>query len=263
MSGAFCKAMVCFLTAAVATGAGQSAAPSAVPWTVFDVASVKRAAPGDRSSAYRTSGGVVSLHNFTLAELLVEAYGVKSYQIAGPRWVESRELKYVVEARYPGDTPRDQVRLMLQALLAERFGLKTHRETKELPVYALMTEGRLTKLKKAGEGSDEYSNRGYIGGAYSMSDLADELSDQVERPVLDRTALEGTFEIELRFTPDDLARNEPQRSDAAGNDKKARYRDRPSLFTAMEEQLGLRLVAKKARIDLVVVDHAERTPTAN
>jgi uncharacterized protein (TIGR03435 family) len=264
MSGSLSKVVtvVCFLAAAAGIS-GRSGAMLAAGLPAFDVASVKRAAPGDRSSAYRTSGGVVSLHNFTLAELLVEAYGVKSYQIAGPRWVESKELKYVVEARYPADTPKDQVRPMLQALLAERFGLKTHRETKELPVYALMTDGRLTKLKKAGEGSDEYSNRGYIAGAYSMSDLADELSDRVERPVLDRTALAGTFEIELRFTPDDLARNEPQRNDTAGSDSRARYRDRPSLFTAMQEQLGLRLVAKKARIELVVVDHAERTPTEN
>ncbi len=222
----------------------------------FDVASVKRAAPADRSTDYKTSGGVVSLHNLTLAELLVEAYGVKSYQIAGPRWLGSRELKYVVEARCARDTPRDQMRLMLQGLLAERFAVKTHRETKVLPVYALVAPGRLTRLKEAREGFDEYSNWGYIGGAYSMGDLADELSDQVERPVLDQTAMGGRFEIELRFQPDDLARNNP-----AGNDR--RGRDRPSIFTAIEEQLGLRLLAKKAPIDLIVVDHAERTPIAN
>ena len=140
---------------------------------------------------------------------------------------------------------------MPQALLTERFGMKFHRETREVPAYVLVVAKSGLKARPAAEGSAGGFNRrpGHLETrSATMAGLADKLSQQSERPVVDQTAVRGSYEFTLDWTPDEL-----QSDGQAG----------PSLFTAIEEQLGLRLEARKEPMEVVVVDYVEKIPSGN
>jgi uncharacterized protein (TIGR03435 family) len=155
---------------------------------------------------------------------------------------------------------------MMQTMLAERFQLKTHRETKELPVYSLMVAKGGPKLEEAKSGSLRM-NWGLGQIAYQsapLSMLTNTLTQLTGRLVLDQTGLTGTYDFTLKWTPDEgqmqmfrRASDGPVNSEAAASDAIG-----PSLFTALKEQLGLRLEATKAPVEMLVVDHAER-PSEN
>ena len=230
-------------------GCGAALGQSVRERPAFDVASVKQA-PGPSGDSiamgYSTTFGQIAFRNLTMKELLIEAYRVKEYQIAGPPWLDDYNIRFVIEARCPPETKDEQVRRMLQSLLGERFGLKLHHESQNLPVYGLVAEAGRTKLQKttietAGGFSHGSTGPGMISGNYSLPDFAHSLSRIVDRPVLDQTDLDGLFQIDLTWTAQDSA----------------------SVFTAIRQQLGLKLVAKKAPIDSLVIDHLEKSPTAN
>lgn len=237
-------------TAQTAAGAGKS---SAQP-PAFEVASVKPdSSPGGdftevHGNRLRFAG--------TLSRCIMDAYNVKDYQISGPDWI--KHARYSIEAVPPeGTQDKDAWRPMLQALLTERFQLKLHRETRQIPVFALVVAKQGPKLKKAENptGSEEYG-RGthYTFSGVSMPELAEVLSSEITaRPVLDRTGLAGAYDFTLRYSRD----GQP---DAAG--REAVSAD-PGIFTALEEQLGLKLVATKAPIEFLVIDQVEKTPTEN
>jgi uncharacterized protein (TIGR03435 family) len=136
---------------------------------------------------------------------------------------------------------------MLQALLSERFKLAIHRESKERTVYELVVGKNGPKLHEveAGPGHSNGGHGSLSAQKMSMSHLADSLSRIVDLPVLDMTGLKGAFDIELKWAPDG--------DDANG----------PSIFTAVQEQLGLKLEQRKGPMEIIVVDHAERVPTEN
>ncbi len=138
--------------------------------------------------------------------------------------------------------------LMLQTLLAERFKLTIHRETKEIPIYALVAAKNGPRLQEAKD-KDKIGSmsigRGMLRGQTTLADLARYLSSSADRPVMDRTGLTAGFEINLQWSPD----TSPE---ASG----------PSLFTAVQEQLGLKLESSKGPVELLVIDHAER-PSGN
>jgi uncharacterized protein (TIGR03435 family) len=163
----------------------------------------------------------------------------------GPDWLSSQKFDIVAKAAAAGDD--DQLMPMLQTLLAERFKLAIHRETKERAVYALVTGKNGPSLHEVEAGPEHSSGgRGSLSGQkMSMSQLADALSQRVDLPVLNTTGIEGVFDIELKWAPDEDNVNGP------------------SIFTAVQEQLGLKLEQRKGPMEIIVVDHAERVPTEN
>jgi uncharacterized protein (TIGR03435 family) len=221
------------------------------PAPAFDVASVKPNRSGSGNSSQNDRHGTLTATNVTLQYCIQLAYGVKDYQISGPRWLASERYDIVAKTD-PTVTP-DRYRGMIQTLLADRFKLRVHRETRDFPVYALVVGRRASKLREVAAGPEhDRSGRGYLSGKkMSMARLAEKLAQFVERPVLDQTGMQGVYDVELKWMPD----NRPREGEAA---------DGPSsIFTAVQEQLGLKLEPAKAPLPVIVVDHAEKVPAEN
>jgi uncharacterized protein (TIGR03435 family) len=218
----------------------------------FEAASVKPALP-DRGSVmyYRTPpGGRVSVSNATLKLLIQNVYRVRDFQVSGgPPWIATEG--WDIEAT-PGsnDTPAitpEQRDEMFKTLLADRFHLLLHRETKELPVYDLVITKGGSKLRPSGdEPGFGMTNTGSITfKKTTVSTFANVLSGVLGRKVSDKTGLQGNFDADLHWTPDERADAQP---DDAG----------PSVFTAIQEQLGLRLESSKGPVEVLVIDHVEK-----
>jgi uncharacterized protein (TIGR03435 family) len=190
----------------------------------------------------------------------MDAYHLNaSYQIsAGPSWMDSDSDRFDIVANAPGESAPtgDDVRRMLQSLLADRFQLKLHRETQERPVYALVVAKNGPKLKESGP-DKEFSTtvRGSQTAQLTMTkatmeQLAIQLSGSgLDRPVLDKTGLAGHYDIALNWIPEYAG---PPASDS----------NSVNVFTAVQEQLGLRLEPQKAPVEILVIDHAEK-PSEN
>lgn len=228
----------------------------AQPLPKFDVASIKptlhpRVNGQSHSSIDVPTPGYLDAENSTLQALIEFAFDIKPYQVSGPQWLNDETYSFDVSAKAaPGRrTSSKQVRQMLQSLLAERFHLETHRELRPLSAYELIVGPRGAKLDSAKEDTGARSGVSSAGGevsatGVSMPFFAEVLSGYLKYPVLDRTGLKGSFDFKLRYDPGDSG---------AG----------PSIFTAVEEQLGLQLRAAKAPVDTIVVDRADRSPTPN
>jgi bla regulator protein blaR1 len=199
----------------------------------------------------------INWQNQTLRGMIQRAYGVKPYQVNGPAWLATE--RYTVVARSADEAKEEQIMLMVRSLLAERFKLEFHRETKEMPVYALVAAKNGPKLKESkGEGATEIGAGEGPGIKFeraSMGQLAGVLGRQVDLPVLDETGLTGLYDFQLVFNQDGVR----TRSDAAASDPSAA----PSVFTALQEQLGLKLESRRAPIEILVVDRAEKNPIEN
>lgn len=268
--------------------------------------------------------------------LLVKAYGVKNYQVIGPNWLDSE--RYDITAKVPEGTTAEQFNLMLQKLIADRFQMTTHKETKDLPMYALTVGKSGHKLKEPKEDDKESpmdammsgklppppagggggGNVGFVmmsgggpggpGGApgarrngimmtmrsglfelvgkkATVSSLADMLSNQLSRPVVDQTNIQGEYDFTLDFAPDDTMGSRMggmmpggmmpggmppgAMGGRAGGDGHSPAGDASepsnaqSLFTAIQSQLGLKLDARKGPVETIVVDKGEKLPTEN
>ncbi len=197
--------------------------------------------------------GRVSYHNVTLQNLLAQAYRIKNLQVSGPDWLDSDRFDIV--AKLKQEANEDQLPMMLQALLKERFKLSFHLEPKQVTAYALLTAKGGPKLRSIdGDGGVRTTmgtTRRHLSGRVSMVGLAGLLSNMVDRPVVDMTELKGVYDVDLEWSVDDT----PERT--------AQANDPPSLFTALQEKLGLRLDSRKAPVDIYVIDHVERVPTEN
>jgi uncharacterized protein (TIGR03435 family) len=227
--------------------------------------------------------------------LMQNAYAVQSFQIVGgPAWIDSE--RYALEAKADGNASRAQIFLMLQSLLEDRFQLKIHRETRELPVYALVPARSGLKLPPPKEGSCVESmtdtipepSRGRMqpavpggpplaqcgrvgvmaappsarmqGGKVLMPEFIRMLAMVLGRPVIDRTGFSGLFDVRLDFLPDEMTPElPPPPPDAAGA---AHDSNIPSIVSALPDQLGLRLESTKGPVEVIVIDHIER-PSAN
>jgi uncharacterized protein (TIGR03435 family) len=163
--------------------------------------------------------------------------------------------RYDINATMPPDTRWEQLQSMARTMLAERFHLKVHHETKEMSVYALVIGRNGSKLREVEPGRGSFNmGRGQIRAQKApLFAFAERLSQYVDRPVLDLTGLKRTYDFTLEWTPDASADAREENVAAAG----------PSIFTALQEQLGLRLEARKAGIEVLVVDGADRIPTGN
>jgi len=266
MSGKTTIAMVgaamTMITARAALGQSRGNSPA------FEVASVKPNRSGTMGSSISRSGGRITLENVSLRESIAFAYGIatgRDYELVGPAWLDSEKFDMI--ATFPPETSRDRVREMLQKLLAERFSLKTHRESRKVRSYALLVAksakandksrslaalGMTSHLRPAAAGDDGafiFGEGRVTARAISMPSLADRLSGPVfklERPVVDMTGINGAYDFTLEWAPDGVAAD-----------------GRPSIFTALQEQLGLRLEARETTVGILVVDRADRIPAGN
>jgi uncharacterized protein (TIGR03435 family) len=214
----------------------------------FEVASIKPYTEAGGGSSIRASIGRIRMDNVSLRKLTLWAYGIpddREYALAGPDWLGSQ--RFIIEATFPASTPADQVRKMTQNLLAERFKLALHRETRELPMYTLVADKNGPKIHAVEPGTGRTS--GGLGKLeatqISMQKLADLLARITGYQVVENTGLKGAFTFKLEWTPDEVA---------AGGDPG------PSLSSALREQLGLRLEGHKGPVEVLVIDHIEKTP---
>ena len=217
----------------------------------FEVASVRQAKGTESRVGYfisGNSGAKLTVFNLSLLSLIERAYGMREYQISGPDWLKGP--KYEIKAKLPSGTPRTGMSVAVQTLLADRFKLASHRETKELPFYALTVAKDGPKLKPSEGRGNTLQIRGlYKARNETMARLCETLSRVLDRAVVDSTGLSGAYDFVLDYTPDD-----PRYSDSAGAQ---------SVFTALQRQLGLKLESRKGPVDVLVIDRVERMPTAN
>ena len=224
------------------------------PRPAFEVASIKLDNSGSGHSGTDGSPGQIMFTNLTMERLIERAYGVKPSQVQGPDWIEN--TRFDIVAKYPEGTKSADHPVMLRTLLEDRFKLAVHRETAEKPGYALMAIKSGFKLKPVEkDGSDTNHQGGRIqtlsAKGTSMAKLADLLSRYLGEVVIDKTGISGAYNFDLRWTSDDEKPNEPGIEPA------------PTLFIALQETLGLRLQGQKVPVEMIVVDHLERTPTEN
>jgi bla regulator protein blaR1 len=271
----------------------QSTQPSDAPLPSFEVASIKLNHSGDRRGGLGLPPGRFTATNAKTKLLIAFAYHVQDFQVSeGPSWMDSE--RYDVDAKeedtlaaraekLPPDQRADQVRLMVRSLLAERFKLKVSRGTKEFPVYALIVAKNGTKLEEQKPGASYASGiQGangvpvgphtmgmrpgkLTGQGISMAELIMILSQQLRRIVLDETGLKGNYDFTLQWTPDQTSSAMVQVPDGgkpAAENTPPPESSGPSIFTALQEQLGLKLESTKGPADVLVIEHIER-PSEN
>lgn len=223
------------------------------PAPAFEVVSIKptTAEPGG-SSGITTEKGRISARNVTLKRCVRGAYDVpESLVFGGPKWIDDE--RYDIDAKAAGPATDRELMAMLQSLLAERFKLALHRETRTLPGYALVLGKNGLTAKRSEPGSPFRGNStGKTIDAQScdMGRLAQKLSEVLHLPVVDLTAVAGEYDFKLEWTPDNLQATAPPAGAAvpAG----------PSIFAALQEQLGLRLEPRKVPTEVLVIDRADR-----
>lgn len=233
--------------------------PTCLAQSVFDVATVKEVVdfvPGTISEKIVANPGSLAMHSVRLRACIKWAYGVRDYQIAGPSWMGapgwggSDIARYEVLAKAAEGTPVSEMKLMLQKLLAERFKLVLHSESKEMPVLVLTAVKPTAELKPSADQNAE--SHAMPGPNFSLqfqnttiSELAEVLSGPLQIPVLDRSGLQGRFDFTLK-TP-----NGPRE-------------DMQSILSeALRQQFGLKLEKQKVAVDLLIVDSAEKKPVQN
>jgi uncharacterized protein (TIGR03435 family) len=284
--------------------------------TEFEVASIKpfvlpsaptgavaRKTGGRRGGPGTNDPGQIIWGGATLKALIMTAYDVKNYQVSGPDWLDNQRFDIV--AKVPPGATKEQVQVMWQKLLAQRFGLKTHRETRSIPVYEIVVAKGGPKFKESAPAPADSTpppvptpGRGPVrftadangcpvfpggrGGGTSMmmmpnklqlcaaevtiEQLANMLTNQVSRPVFDKTGLTGKYDFKLEYLPENSMGMMPAPPPGGPPPDGAALpmsESAPPLPAALQSQLGLRLEAKKSPADIVVVDSIEKTPTEN
>jgi bla regulator protein blaR1 len=278
---------------ALLTAVGLCGQSGTTPLT-FEVASVKPSgADFHRVMIQIQPGGGLRTSGSTVKMLLTLAYDVREFQISGgPGWINTERYDITAKSEHSAesvnvpDDPRkmtdeqrrtvgEQMRERLRALLAERFQLTLHRETKEQSVYALVVAKGGPKLQQsdAKEGTGPKGmmrmGRGELSGqGVALQMLTQSLSNQLGRPVIDRTELKGNFDFKLQWTPDPgqsgggpfgpFGGAPPPGADAPPPPDP----NGPSIFTALQEQLGLRLESQKGPVEILVIDKVEK-PSEN
>jgi len=250
----------------------------------FDVAAIKPNNSGANVLGIRVvPGGGLRAVNATLRSLISEAYQVRDFELSGgPSWLGS--ARYDIEAKGqldPGSQEQTglQVMKMLQALLADRFQLRVHRQTKEMPIYALLVAKNGPNLQASREacfdptagipppptlpgqspsrpcGGFNNSSNQMLGASVGMARFAANLSRFTGRTVVDRTGLKGTYDVALRWTPDEGQAWLPTGPLPTDDSQ-------PSIFSAVQEQLGLKLESQRGPVEVLVIDRAEK-PSEN
>ncbi len=285
----------------------------------FEVASVKPAAPQEANGRIMINNGRggpgssdptrLTFTNVSLMSILTRAYNVKNYQVTGPAWLDSE--RYDIIAKVPPDTTKEQSNIMLQNLLAERFHLALHHDSKEFQGYELVVGKNGPKLKAsspedaafdqsapmtAPPGPPERDANGFpkldrpglimmmkMGGkgtlnahmtarAQTVAQLLNMIGGQLNRPVTDNTGLTGKYDFSLDYGAENAGLFNggalpppppPPGGGGQGQVGEAQDELAPTLTTAIQQQLGLRLDAKKIQLDVLIVDKADKVPTEN
>lgn len=279
------------------------------PKLVFEAASVKPTGPNPPvpiPEFFLTKGGPgtpdpgqINYTNVPFRELLRLAYGFgQMYQLSAPPWMEKERFDIV--AKVPAGATRDQFKAMLQNLLAERFDLVVHHETRDLPGYEMVVAKGGPKIKQSADAAAAPPTDGpprlrmekdrdglnqlapgsvglaiipiasgsrFTARQQPLSSLAQVLTNPLGKPVADKTGLTGKYDFNLTFVRDERTSanmvGNPGPSTAATNPADAANDGPPDLFTAIQDQLGLKLQQAKIPMDVVVVDRAEKTPKEN
>ena len=240
---------------------GERTQRTQVALPAFEVASIRiHQGPLQVIMGFKSSGSLLNLEGYSVRGLIMEAYNLKIYQLDGATLDWQQNIFYDVAARAEGGTTptKDEFRKMLQNLLVERFNFKFHREQKEMPVYAMIVEKGGPKFKESA--NDEVfvayhgvhgRNQNLSASHMTMESLANEIGNTffVDRPVIDRTGLNGPYDLKIEATPEFRYNRDPQPEDI-------------SVFSAIREQLGLKLDPQKANVEVLIVDHAEK-PSEN
>ena len=244
--------------------------------------------------------GRIRFTDMPLRVLIMRAYDVQSFQVSGPSWMDSQRFDII--AKVPDGATKEDAQIMLQNLLADRFKLKLHKGSKEAPIYELVVAKGGIKLKEAVQtatapaegaggprpGPPTRGKDGFLrtphgqvgiqamvngrmrmqGDAVTMARLTDILGMALGRPVVDKTGLTGAYDVTLDFSPEGMGPGPKGPGPGAGGGNPAEApRDSndsgPTIFTALQEQLGLKLESRKGPVDLLVVDSVEKTPTEN
>ncbi|HEX9198697.1 MAG TPA: TIGR03435 family protein [Acidobacteriaceae bacterium] len=250
------------LTASTALAQSTGATPvkpmAADAHPSFAVAAIKPHDPNSRHQGFDAKGDRVTARDQSVTGMMMFAYGIHPRQIAGaPGWVSDDRWDVEGTSDTPGEPNLRQQQEMLQKLLADRFGLHFNREKRELAVYAIQVAKGGPKLKPAANPDAEADQDGSGHGtefslrftSVSLPEFAMGMQFFVhDRPVVDQTGIAGRYDLTLRYTFDEAKSTDPNAP--------------PGLFTAVQEQLGLKLDAVKAPADVFVIDHVER-PSAN
>jgi uncharacterized protein (TIGR03435 family) len=240
---------------------------SAAQWTAFaqaadapkfEVTTIKPSEPDTEGPVIGISAGSLKLQAFTLRQIMMYAYWIHPDQIQkASGWMESEKFDIVAKPE-KSPMPEEQMRRMLQILLSERFKVNFHHEQKDLPVYALTVTkgGSKMKARMPGDGGAGprlvFQGKSLPGRNVSIAQLIFVLQTRaLDKPVIDETGLSGNFDFNLAWSSD------PVRGEVGPSDS-----DNPDLFTAIQQQLGLKLDSRRSPVDVLVIDHAEK-PDAN
>jgi uncharacterized protein (TIGR03435 family) len=232
-----------------------------VGWTqpsrpAYEAASIKVNTGGTNGSSSNGTRGQVVFNNQTLHRLVERAYGLKPFEVFGPDWIG--DVRFDITAKYPAEMKNEDRPAMLRTLLEDRFRLAVHRETRELPGYALVAVKSGFKLKPVESndngGTDSMTDHNVVtltGKSSSMGELADWVARRLSVEVVDKTGTPGVYDYKVSYPMDERTSN---------------AKDPDALMALVSDALrplGLRLQAQKVPVEVVVVDHAERVPTEN
>lgn len=276
----------------------------------FNVASIKPSAPpppGGRGMMMGMRGGpgekdpeLYTCTNCVLPLLITRAYDIKYYQLSAPGWMDS--VRFNVSARVPAGATKEQFRVMLQNLLAERFKLTIHRDQKEMQVYEMTVAKGGLKVKESAPPKDgavadpapmtlgraPLDKNGYpmipkgckgcmivendkarlLAEESTMKEFADRVGAQLGKPVHDLTGLAGKYDFDLTWGRDDTAARGSGTSEAntplsASSTGSGPADFQQMMIAAVQSEIGLKLEQKKGMVEIIVVDHAEKVPTEN
>jgi uncharacterized protein (TIGR03435 family) len=221
----------------------------------FEVATIRVNDSGSGGSGFPgLRNGVLAGRNISLKMMLQEAFGFSPLRIVGPDWLDT--LRFDLAGKAPQGVPDTGFMPMLQALLKERFHVEVHREMREMPVYEMLIASGGVKMlpydpARKFDGINPHGNM-IFAPSVTMPELAVRMTASAGRPVVDKTGLEGRYSVVLIFMRLEATAAETAAADAP-----------PDFFTAVQQQLGLKLESKKEPIEVLVVDHADRMPTEN
>jgi uncharacterized protein (TIGR03435 family) len=230
--------------------------PAAAP--AFEVASIKVSNEPPGSNSSHSTMGRLSMRNMTLRASIGMAYDVREPQVlGGPKWLDSD--RYDIDAKSPGAARSPELRAMLQTLLAERFQLALHRETRTFPGYALVVVKGGLKMRAAEPGQSNLSthNGSMIAEKTSMANLVANLARRLGTPVDDATGLTSVFDFKLELPPQDN-RATPASGDTPGVEARDPASFGAALSHVLEDQLGLKLEPRRIPQEVLVIDRAEK-----
>lgn len=243
-----CAVAVGMLALMSAPGGGAAQSEIGVP-TSFEVVSIRPVPPDSMGTISEPRGTEFRAQAMPLSVLVQMSFGINPNQMVIPDWAQS--VKFDIAAKTGSAVPLtyEQMKPLMQKMMAERFGMTFHRETREVQGYDMVPAKNGLKLTPAKPGATKGGSGG--PGAISMpsatmKSFAGMLTSRLERPVDDRTGAEGDYEVKLRFAPE-------------GDEDSAL----PSIFTALQEEMGIQLKSAKVPVEMVVIDHLGKAPTEN